>query len=163
MKKIIVRFTTKYPPNVGSWIIAHLSGSEQFSHCMCIIDGMAFEATMLDGCRVLPLEESMHGVTYYQDMEIPVKNLQSSLQFGLDQRDKDYDFLGAFGIPFLASDDWADDSKWWCSELCFMMIGAGGNWVLDKEVQKRITPQHLLMLNYPKSPIRFYPREIATT
>lgn len=163
METITIRFTTKYPPNIGSWIVARLGGSPVFSHCMAIIDGMAFEATMLDGCRVINLADAMHGVTYYQDMIVPVNSVRSGLQFGWDQRGKSYDFLGALGIPFLASDDWADDSKWWCSELNFMMLGAAGNWVLDKEIQKRVTPEHLRMLDYPKTEIRFYPREIALT
>ena len=116
---------------------------------------------MLHGCRVVGLEVAMHGVTYYQDMEIPITNPKEALQFGCDQKGKGYDFFGAFGIPFLASEDWNDDSKWWCSELCFAMIGAGGNWVLDKTMQKRVTPENLRMLNYSKSEIKFYPLEIA--
>jgi len=149
--EITVRFTTHFPPNVTSVVIARLGGSKRFSHCMIIHDDMAYEATMLHGCRVVPVEEAMKGVAYYQDMFVEVPNVEKMIEFGVSQRGKKYDFLGAFGIPFLASEDWGDASKWWCSELNFAMLGAGGLWVLDPAVQKRVTPQDLLDLNFPKS------------
>ena len=153
MTNVTIRFTTKWPPNPTSLIIARLGGSNKFSHCMTIIDGIAYEATMLHGCRAIPLEDAMQGVSSYQDMLVPVQDIKSCIDFGRAQVGKGYDYAGAFGIPFLASQDWADDSKWWCSEHTFSMVGATGLWLLDPEFVKRVTPMHLLMCNYPKSEI----------
>jgi hypothetical protein len=151
MENVIVRFTTKWPPNLTSLVIARLGGSKLFSHCMTIIDGIAYEATMLHGCRAVPLEEAMQGVSSYQDMLVPINNKDAAIRFGQDQNGKGYDFAGAFGLPFLASEDWDDDSKWWCSELVFMQLGAGDVWLLDPDVVKRVTPAHLLMCNYKRT------------
>jgi len=154
--KIILRFTTKWPPNPISKIIGFFGGSKLFSHCFIIIDNLAYESTMIYGCRVVDLKIAMKGVAYYQDMIIPIKNKKLAIKFGDLQNGKAYDYAGAFGIPFLSSENWADDDKWWCSEHNFMMLGAGGVWLLDPEVYKRITPAHLLMCNYPKSKIKKY-------
>jgi hypothetical protein len=153
MQTITVRFTTRWPYNPTSPVIARLSGSKRFSHVMNIIDGMAHEATMLDGCRVVPIEQAMIGVAAYQDMTVPVPNLAVARTWGEDRIGVGYDFAGAFGIPLLMSDDWGDWSKWWCSEFSFFQIGMGGTWMLDKDQYHRVTPNHQLMCNFPKSPI----------
>ena len=150
---ITLRFCTRWPPNPASLIIARLGGSRLWSHCFTIINGLAYEATMMHGCRAVPVEVAMQGVASYQDMMIPVPNLHAAECFGWDQQGKGYDYMGAFGIPFMMSEDWGDWSKWWCSELCFMQICMGGNYMLDQNVQKRITPQDLYDCNYPKSVI----------
>jgi len=153
MDSATIRFITRWPPNPTSLVIARLGGSKIFAHCIVIIDGLAYEATMLHGCRVVPVSVAMRGAASYQDMTIPIADKSAAIKFGLAQDGKGYDYAGAFGLPFLASEDWADDSKWWCSEHNFMMLGAGGTWLLDPEVHKRITPEHLRMCNYPKSKI----------
>lgn len=151
MDALTLRFTTKWPWNVTSPIIARLGGSRDFSHVMTVIDGMAYEATMLHGCRVVPLDVAMDGVAKYRDMTIAVPDIDAAIRWGVDQDGAGYDFAGAFGLPFLMSDDWADESKWWCSELCFMQVLKAGVTLFDPDVYKRITPAHLLMCNYPKS------------
>ena len=149
----IVRFTTKWPPNPTSPVIARLAGSKVFSHCMTIIDEVATEATMIHGCRNVPVDVAMQGVAKYQDMYVPIPNKAGAIAFGEDQEGKDYDFAGAFGLPFLASDNWDDWNKWWCSEITFMQLAMGGTWVLDPIVCTRVAPIHILMCNYPKSEI----------
>lgn len=156
MSIVTVRTTTRWPPNPTSPVIAHLSGSKRFSHTMNIIEGKAYEATMLHGCRIVDLDEAMHGVAFYRDMFVEVPNVLAAIEFGEAQDGKDYDFAGAFGIPFLMSEDWADWSKWWCSEHNFAQIGAGGNWILDPNERKRVTPHDLFQCNYPKSEILRY-------
>jgi hypothetical protein len=153
MDIVTVRFTTHWPPNPTSPIIARLGGSNWASHSMNIIDGKAYEATMLHRCRVVPVDQAMDGVAMYQDMFVPVADIGAARAWGEDQDRKAYDFAGAFGIPLLMSENWADDTKWWCSEHNFMQIGAGGLWLFDRAVYKRVTPAHLMMCNYPKSPV----------
>lgn len=111
---------------------------------------------MLHGTRAVPVDEAMQGVAYYRDMFVPVPNIRAARQFGREQNGKGYDFMGALGIPFLASEDWADDSKWWCSEHNFAMIGAGGLWLLDRNEQKRVTPHDLMQCNFQKTEVKKY-------
>ncbi|RJF99007.1 hypothetical protein D3871_11180 [Noviherbaspirillum saxi] len=120
---------------------------------MSIIRGRAYEASMSHGCRAVDEAVAMQGVAYYQDMYVPVPDIDAAIEFGERQHGKDYDFPGAFGLPFLQSENWQDESKWWCSELNFAQIGAGGLWLLDPDEKTRVTPNDLRQCNYPKSPI----------
>lgn len=151
MDTLTIRFSTKWPWNPTSPIIARLSGSKVWSHCFVIYGDMAYEATMMHGCRAVALSEAMQGVSQFQDMHVPVPYLGNALIFGNAQDGKPYDFAGAFGIPFLASSEWSDSSKWWCSELVFMMLYHGGAVMLDPDEQDRVTPNDLHQCNYPKS------------
>lgn len=153
MESLTLRFASHWPYNPTSPIIAVLGGSTHFSHVMTIVDDMAYEATMLNGCRVAPLDVAMKGVASYQDMIVPVENVQLAIHWGMRQAGKGYDFAGAIGIPFLMSDDWADSSKWWCSEHALMMVLAGGTKMIDINFAKRVTPQHLLMCTYEKAAV----------
>lgn len=150
---ITIRFCTRWPYNPASLVIARLGGSKLWSHCFTIINGMAYESTMLHGCRVVPVYMAMEGVAIYQDMAVPAPHIANAEAFGHDQNGKGYDFAGALGIPFMMSEDWGDWSKWWCSELVFMQVCMGGLYMLDQNVQKRVTPQDLYDCNYPKSEI----------
>ncbi|WP_136420391.1 hypothetical protein [Herbaspirillum sp. ST 5-3] len=154
MSAVTIRFTTRWPPNVGSLVIARLSGSKQFSHTMAIIGNRAYEASMTHGCRAVDLAEAMQGIAFYQDMAVPVPDIEGAVAFGEAQHGKPYDWLGALGIPLLMSEDWADNSKWWCSELNFAQIAAGGLWLLDPDEKKRVTPNDLRQCNYQKSQIK---------
>lgn len=148
---VTIRFSTKWPWNPASPVIARLGGSRQWSHCFAIIGGMAYEATMFHGCRIVPLAEAMVGVAAYRDMDVWVPDLAAAIKFGQAQDRKHYDYWGAFGIPFMASEHWGDESSWWCSEVVFMLIGAGGTWMLDKDELHRVTPNDLYQCNYAKS------------
>ena len=153
MNVITIRFTTRWPWNPTSLVISRLGGSNTWSHCMNIIDDIAYEASMIHGCRVIPLAVAMDGISAYQDMVIPVDDIESAKRWGHIQDGKPYDFCGAIGLPFLASDDWSENGKWWCSELCFMQIGLAGIWLLDPDETKRVTPNDLHQCNYKKSEI----------
>jgi hypothetical protein len=153
MNTITLRYTSHWPWNPTSPIIARLGGSRDFSHSMTIIDGTAYEATMMHRCRVVPVNTAMRGVAVYQDMFVPVPEIEKAIKFGEGQDGKGYDFAGALGIPLLASEDWADWSKWWCSELSFMQIGTAGTWMLDPNERTRVTPDDLHQCNYPKGPV----------
>jgi uncharacterized protein YycO len=59
---------------------------------------------------------------------------------------KPYDWLGVAGIGFHR--DWSDDTSWFCSELVAWALEQGGC-DLFRIGAKRITPQHLWMLERP--------------
>jgi hypothetical protein len=147
----IIRFTTHWPYDPTSLIIARLGGSKIFSHSMTIIDGTAYEATMMHNCRYCPEERAMQGVARYQDMYVEIPDIAASVRWGVEQDGKPYDFAGAFGIPFMMSEDWQDDTKWWCSEHTYAMCRAGGLTLLDPFAFRRVRPEDLRNCNYPKS------------
>ena len=68
---------------------------------------------------------------------------------------KKYDWAGAIGIPFTYSEDWANESRWWCSELVFAIVLAGGTRLFDPAVMTRVRPVDLQMCDYPKSALVF--------
>jgi hypothetical protein len=149
---VTIRFTSRWPYNPMSLAIAIASGSrEHLSHSMAIIDGRAYEASMNHGCRAVPVAEAMKGIVRWQDMPVWVPDLDAAIAFGEAQHGKGYDYPGALGIPLLMSEDWADDSKWWCSEHNFALLMAGGTFLLDPAEKKRVTPNDLRQCYYPKS------------
>jgi len=148
---VTLRFTSRWPYNPVSLAIASLTDSrEGFSHVMAIIEGTAYEANMLHGCRAVPVEVAMAGMVRWQDMPVVVPDLDAAIDFGRAQDGKPYDWPGALGLPLLRSQDWADDGKWWCSELAFALLMAGGTTLLDPQETKRVTPNDLRQCNYPK-------------
>jgi hypothetical protein len=155
MSNITIRFTTKWPPNIVSKAIALLGGSPWVSHCFVIVDGIAYEATMGRGCRAVPVSVAMRGVKSYQDMFLKVQLKGRMIEWGLLQCGKGYDWAGALGIPFVQSADWQNDRRWWCSEHALRMIAEGGKWILDPATHKRVTPEMLRSLPFPKSKV-FY-------
>lgn len=147
---VTVRLTSRWPYNPGSLVVGLASGSHQFSHAIAIIGKRAYEASMMHGCRAGTVDALMDGVAMCRDMQVWVPDLDAAVAFAEAQVGKGYDWLGAIGIPFTYSDDWADDSKWWCSELVFAIVQAGGTRLFDPGVMKRVRPIDLQMCDYPK-------------
>jgi hypothetical protein len=150
---VTVRLTSRWPYNPISLAVGICSGSRQFSHSITIIEGRAYEASMTHGCRAGTVAELMAGIVVYRDMPVPVPDIDAAIVFAEAQLGKGYDWAGAIGIPFTYSEDWADDTKWWCSELCFATVLAGGVRLLDPDVARRVTPVALQMCDRPKGPV----------
>ena len=79
--------------------------------------------------------------------------LAAAIAFGEAQVGKGYDWAGALGIPFTYSESWADGRRWWCSELVFAILLAGGRRLLDPAVATRVRPVDLQMVDFIKEPI----------
>lgn len=159
---VTVRLTSRWPYNPISLAVGVLSGSRQFSHAITIIGERAYEASMSHGCRAGPVPEVMAGIVVYRDMQVWVPDLQAAIEFAETQCDPDppaapkrYDWAGAVGIPLTYSEDWADGTRWWCSELVFAIVLAGGTRLFDPDVMKRVRPIDLQMCDYPKSELMF--------
>jgi len=150
---ITVRLTSRWPYNPISLAVGVLSGSRQFSHAIAIIDERAYEASMTHGCRAASVAEVMDGIVVYRDMHVWVPDIPAAIAFAESQAGKGYDWAGAVGIPLTYSEDWADDTKWWCSDLVFAIVFAGGARLFDPGVMKRVRPIDLQMVDYPKEPI----------
>jgi hypothetical protein len=159
---ITIRLTSRWPYNPISLAVGLAAGSRQFSHAFAIIGDRAYEASMTHGCRAGTVEELMDGIVIYRDMLVPVPDLAAAIQFAETQCDPDppaapkkYDWAGAVGIPLTYSEDWADGSRWWCSELVFAIVLAGGTRLFDPDVMRRVRPIDLQMADHPKSQITF--------
>jgi hypothetical protein len=152
---VTIRFTSRWPYNPISPIIAVASGSTTWSHTIAIIGDRAYEANMLHGCRAVSAAEAMQGIVRYQDMLVLVPDLDAAIAFGEAQDGKGYDWAGALGIPLLMSDDWHDDSKWWCSEHNFALLMAGGTVLLDPAEKFRVTPNDLRQCNFQKMALTY--------
>lgn len=151
---ITLRFTTHWPPNPFSPIIAVLGGSRIWSHVFAILpDDYAYQSSMFKGVNKCTIEQAMKGVKSYVDMIVPIQDETKCVAWARSQIGADYDWAGVLGIPLLYSTDWQDDSAWWCSEYVFMLLGKGGTWLLDPVAHDRVTPNDLIMCNYTKSEI----------
>lgn len=150
---VTVRLTSRWPYNPFSLAVGFAAGSRQFSHAFAIICERAYEASMTHGCRSGTVDEVMQGIVVYRDMQVFVPDLDAAAAFAEAQVGKGYDWLGAAGIPLTYSEDWADDSKWWCSELVFGIVLAGGVRLFDPDVMRRVKPIDLHMADLPKGPI----------
>ena len=148
---VTVRLTSRWPWNPLSLAVGVASGSRQFSHAIAVIGDRAYEASMTHGCRAGTAEELMKGIVVYRDMPVWVPDIDAARAFAEAQIGKGYDFAGAVGIPLTYSEDWTDDSKWWCSDLTFAILLAGGLRLFDPAVMKRVRPIDLHMADYPKS------------
>jgi len=148
---VTIRLTSRWPWNPASLCVGLAAGSRQFSHAITIIEGRAYEASMTHGCREGTIAELMAGIVAYRDMKVWVPDLDAATAFAKAQSGKKYDWLGAIGIPLTYSEDWADDSRWWCSDLVFATVLAGGTRMFDPAVMKRVRPIDLFMYDSPKS------------
>lgn len=157
---VTVRLTSRWPYNPISLAVGMLGGSHQFSHAIAIIGERAYEASMSHGCRAGGVAELMKGIVVYRDMPVWVPDLDAAIEFAEAQCNPDppaapkkYDWAGVVGIPLTYSEDWADANRWWCSELVFAILLAGGTRLFDPAVMTRVCPVDLLMADYPKSAI----------
>jgi hypothetical protein len=157
---VTVRLTSRWPYNPLSLAVGIAAGSRQFSHAMAIIGERAYEASMTHGCRADTVAEVMSGIVVYRDMPVWVPDLDAAIAFAEAQcappapaRPKRYDWPGAAGIPLTYSEDWANADRWWCSELVFAILLAGGERLFDPDAMTRVRPIDLHMADHPKGPI----------
>ena len=155
---VTVRLTSRWPWNPISLAVGVLSGSRQFSHAIAIIGDRAYDASMTHGCRACSVAEAMEGIVVYRDMPVWVPDLDAAIAFAEAQAGKGYDWPGAIGIPLTYSEDWSDDSAWWCSDLLFAILLAGGVRLFDPAVMRRVRPIDLHMVDLPKGPIKRWPQ-----
>lgn len=155
---VTVRLTSRWPYNPISLAVGTMSGSRQFSHAIAIIENCAYEASMTHGCRAGTVVELMKGIVVYRDMHVWVADVDAAIAFAEAQcnpaapaKPKKYDWAGAIGIPLTYSESWADTSKWWCSELVFAIVLAGGTRLFDPAFMTRVRPIDLQICDYPKA------------
>jgi uncharacterized protein YycO len=138
--------------HLGSWIIRFVTWSE-YSHVDLLIDNQSLVgAIAFDGVVLSNVEARLSKASKAVLMDIPVKDIELSKEFAVNQLGKKYDWLGVIGIGLKRN--WQEDGKWSCAELVAKILAEGGQKPFDSKYHHRITPQHLLSLNFEKVKVK---------
>lgn len=138
--------------HLGSWLIRFITWSE-YSHVDLVLDdNLLIGAIAGDGVVIGKINDRLAKSSKAVMMHIPVKELDVSEAFAIGQLGKQYDWLGVIGIGLKRN--WQEDDKWSCAELVASILAAGGQRPFDSKYHHRITPQHLLSLNFEKIKIK---------
>lgn len=116
-----------------------------WSHCGVIDGDEVIQATAEHGVISTSLSEFIGIASEWAIVEFEADNL-NTVMAARSQLGKPYDWSGCAGIAFHR--DWHQDDSWFCSELVAWALEQGGCKLFRIEA-KRITPQHLWMLNTP--------------
>ena len=138
--------------HIGSWLIRFVTWSE-YSHVDLVLDDTSLiGATSFDGVAVSQLKDRLAKASKAVMVDIPVKDKAVAEAFAISQLGKPYDWLGVIGIGLKRN--WQEDDKWSCAELVASVLSEGGQKPFDSKYHHRITPQHLLSLNFDKVKVK---------
>lgn len=137
-----VIFSRRHHP--GSLVLRTFMWSP-WSHCGIIDGDHVIQATAGHGVINTKLDDFMADASRYAVVEFEA-NAWQVIQAARSQLGKPYDLLGCAGIYFHRS--WQDDDAWFCSELVAWALEQGGCDLFRLDA-RRITPQHLWMLERP--------------
>jgi len=138
--------------HIGSWFIRFVTWSE-YSHVDIVLhDQFLIGAIAPDGVVLHNIDDRLAMASKALVMELPVQSFDDAKNFALSQVGKRYDWWGVIGIGLKRN--WQDDDKWSCAELAAAAAKHAGQKPFDSKFYHRITPQHLLMLNFEKVKIK---------
>lgn len=149
MPTVRVLFTRRH--HIGSQAI-RLGTWSSWSHVDLVDDRgaepMLIGAVAPAGVVVVLMAERLSLASRAVLVEFTVPDRDAVLDAALSQVGKPYDWLGVAGIA-LRGRDWQEDDCWFCSELVAWAFSKAGYPLFRTELQARITPQHLWMLENP--------------
>lgn len=116
-----------------------------WSHCGVIDGNYVVQATSTHGVGYTLLEDFKKDASEWAILEFPADEWLT-LQAMRSQIGKPYDWLGCAGIFFHRR--WEEEDAWFCSELVVWALAQGGCNLFRIDA-RRITPQHLWMLDFP--------------
>lgn len=140
-------FSRRHHP--GSWLIRAVTWSEWSHVDIMLPDGGLIGAAAPHGVIGITSEERIARASCAAVMKVPCS---TPFSWMLSQIDKPYDWLGVAGIGLHR--DWEEDDKWFCSEFAARAMKEGGIEPFQAKAMRRVTPQHLWMLNYPTQIIK---------
>lgn len=130
----------------GSWLIRTFSWSE-WSHVEIMMpDGRLLGAAAPEGVGLCTYEERIKISAHAATMCFP-GDMNAAATWGETQLGKPYDYFGVLGLGLHR--DWEADDSWWCSEFAAQFLKQGGFAPYRSDAIKRLTPQHLFMLDQP--------------
>lgn len=128
---------------LSSWLIRLFTWS-RWSHVAIVDRAVAIESTFWGhGVRMRPLQDLIADHTWCEFGEVSLPDETAGIGFAYAQLGKPYDWTAIFG--FVLRENWADDAKWFCSELVEASIKAGG-FTRFREDLSRITPRDVWMV-----------------
>lgn len=124
-----------------------------YSHVDIILDDQTVYGAMAgDGVCETPLSKRLALASDAVMVTIPIELNSNVLAYAMQQIGKPYDWLGVIGIGLKM--DLQHNDKWSCAELVYAIMAMGGLKPYDLKYHARITPQHLLMLNFEKVKVK---------
>jgi uncharacterized protein YycO len=115
-----------------------------WSHCGVIVGDSVIEARADGGVVRTPLDEFKAHSSRWAIVQFPAN--ENAVHAACAELGQPYDFLGVVGVGLHRR--WGQKAKWFCSELVAHALEVGGARLFRQDA-RRITPQHLWMLNYP--------------
>jgi uncharacterized protein YycO len=134
MEKLTIVFAKGRHPI--SYLIRLVTWS-RWSHIAVVFGDEVLESVGGIGVVKTPLPEFIARYSDVAFAEIPCDSKDVAYQRLTEQCGKPYDFWALLGIVFRLG-SWADDNKWFCSEL---VAYATGLW--RQERNKRVTPENI--------------------
>ena len=145
---IEILFTRRKIP--GSWLIRAVTWS-RWSHVEIIVGKSVLGADAPEGVALVPLSERISIAENACIMTIPCDS-KAAISWAWRNIGKPYDWWGILGLGL--HHDWEDESKWWCSEFVGKALQKGGALPYRPETIKRLTPEHLWMMNFPVETVK---------
>jgi len=123
---------------LGSWLIRAFCWS-RWSHVSVLYErSHVVDATLTHGgVRLRRLAELLDEASAVEWVEVDLPDEAAASAFMAQQLGKRYDWTALVGIVLRA--DWADPSRWFCSELAAAAVQAGGRRLLREDLA-RVTP-----------------------
>jgi len=97
----------------------------RWNHVAVEINGLVYEADMLEGVRTVPVRQFKRMWTDTEARDIDVPDKVAAFRFLQAQLGKPYDRLAILAMPFWR--DWQDPDKWFCSEFIARFLVEGGH------------------------------------
>ena len=147
---VTVLFSKRQHP--GSYLIRAVTWSS-WSHCELLHeDGQTLiGAAAPHGVVHDTLQNRLTIAESVVRMDFP-GDFSAAWQFAESQFNRPYDWSGVVGLGLHR--DWEADDKWFCSELVGAALHAAGFMPYRADILRRLTPQHLWMLDYPTTRLK---------
>lgn len=137
--------------NPGSAIIRAGTWSD-WSHVEAVIDNQRLlGAAWPAGVAYVDMAHRLSLASHAAIMTFPC-NRDAAFAFMTGQIGTHYDLAGAIGLGLHR--DWQKPDAWFCSELVAAALRAGGFEPYEADMMRRITPQDLWKLNYPRQSLK---------
>ena len=117
----------------------------RWSHVSLVDGDSIIQAHALHGVIRTPYNEAIATAQACELVRIPCADPAALIAAAASQIGKPYDWGAVFGLALHR--DWQADDSWFCSELVAWAFQQAGHPLFRPETMRRVTPQHLWMIN----------------
>lgn len=137
--------------NLGSCLIRAVTWS-QWSHVDLVLPGgVLLGATVSKGVGYDMMDYRLSHASAAALVHLPA-DFDKAIAWAQTQVGRGYDWFGAAGLALHR--DWEEEDLWWCSEYIGKASKEGGFLPYDTGYIRRLTPEHLWMLDCPREFIK---------